>query len=122
MTPEEMEYRIKRLELAVLDIQLGNGRIDDKGRGLGLYLGICVNSALAKNSAPEWDEAPYVDFTRDIIHLTPNTIAELAAQHYLHTEADKKCHSAGDNAPQAENTNGGTATHTPTPGGEYTKS
>lgn len=118
MTPEEMEYRIKRLELAILDIELGTVQKTAHGP----YLGINVNSAMAKNSAPEWDEAPHIDFTRDIIHLTPDTIAELAAQHYLHTEADKKCHSAEDNAQQAENTNGTTATHTPTHGDESTKS
>lgn len=74
MTLEEMEYRIKRIELALMDIQMKEPK---------LYLGIIVDTRSVANSAPEWDENIPINWGADIIHLHPDRIADLYALHEL---------------------------------------
>lgn len=66
MTPEEMEYRIKRIESALIELQ----------SQMGIYLGIGVNAKSAfdmDTQPPYWDDVP-IDFSKPIIHIRRNDI------------------------------------------------
>lgn len=63
MTPEEMAYRIKRLEQIVLDLHYRHGI---------LIPTVCFNASLhAPVLAPHYTDEPQIAWNHDIIHLNP---------------------------------------------------